>query len=260
MGLELDSTIMEARLPDDKLKKLRSLLTRYSVCRKIRLKELQSLLGLLNFCCSVVLPGRTFLHRLTDLTCKVHKPHHRITLNRESRQNIKAWQIFLEHFNGRQLLLEQRWLSNAAIHLFTDAAGALGFAAIYKYQWFYGTWPPQLKPFNITFKELFPIALAFELWGHLFHNHCIILHSDNKAVVHILNKQTSKESKIMKLVRRLVIAAMKYNVLFRSEHIQGKANVLPDLLSHLQVERFKEMAPHMDPNPTEIPHHLLVVS
>ena len=91
MGLELDSITMEARLPLEKLEKLRALLTHYTTKRKITVKALQSLLGLLNFCCNVVVPGRTFMRRLTDLTTKVTKPSHFITLNSDSRRDIKAW-------------------------------------------------------------------------------------------------------------------------------------------------------------------------
>ena len=78
MGLELDSETMEARLPPGKLANLR-LLNQYKCKRKIKLKELQSLLGLLNFCCQVVVPGRSFMRRLTDLTCKVSNPNNHIT-------------------------------------------------------------------------------------------------------------------------------------------------------------------------------------
>ena len=88
MGFELDSVKMEGSLPQDKLAKLRSQLCLISRCRKCLLRDLQSLLWLLNFCCQVVVPGRPFMHRLTDLTVKAKKPHHHITFNRESRRDI----------------------------------------------------------------------------------------------------------------------------------------------------------------------------
>ena len=76
MGLQLNKTQMVTMLPDDKLLKLRSLLTTFKSNRKIKLRDLQSL-GLLNFCCQVVLPGRAFLRELTDLTKGILKPHHK---------------------------------------------------------------------------------------------------------------------------------------------------------------------------------------
>lgn len=51
---------MEARLPQHELTKLKSLLDFHSRKRKITLKDLKSLIGLLNFCCLVVVPGRSF--------------------------------------------------------------------------------------------------------------------------------------------------------------------------------------------------------
>ena len=114
-----------------------------------------------------------------------------------------------------------------------------------------------MTKYNITFKELFPIVLAIELWGSSLHTKCMILHSDNYAVVHIINKHTSKDSDIMKLVRRLVLACMQYNILIQAKHIPGKTNILPDLLSRLQVKQFQQLAPHMDKVSTKVPENLL---
>ncbi len=59
-GIEIDSTLMMSRLPEDKVVKIRQLLGSFEKRRKISLKELQSLIGLLNFATSVVVPGRAF--------------------------------------------------------------------------------------------------------------------------------------------------------------------------------------------------------
>ena len=67
-GITLDSINQEARLPEDKLQKCRLLLESFCRRRKVTLRELQSLIGLLNFTCSVIVPGRAFLRRLIDLT------------------------------------------------------------------------------------------------------------------------------------------------------------------------------------------------
>lgn len=257
MGLEIDSIKMEARLPRDKLAKLHELLNFYKTRRKIKLRDLQSLLGLLNFCCKVVLPGRAFLRRLFDLTKGVLKPHHRITLSKEARRDLTAWHLFIDHFNGKHILLDQKWLTNDAVHLFTDASGSIGFGAILDTHWFYGPWPAQYTTANITYKEFFPITLALEIWGSKLANKCIVLHSDNAAVVHIINKQSCKEAQIMFLVRRLVLACMKHNILVRSEHLSGKRNTLADMLSRLQIEDFRRNAPFADKVATHVPSALL---
>ena len=57
MGIVLDSTHMEARLPEDKLARIKQLLDSFSARRSARLVDLQSLIGTLQFACKVVVPG-----------------------------------------------------------------------------------------------------------------------------------------------------------------------------------------------------------
>ena len=97
----------------------------------------------------------------------------------------------------------------------------------------------------VTILELFPSVLATEIWGAIMRNHCIVFFSDNHAVVDIVNKQTSREPKIMVFVRRLVLNCLKYNILFKSKHISDILNRECDSLSRLQVDKFK-LAPHAD--------------
>ena len=59
-GIELDTMKMEARLPEDKLAKCCLLILEFLTKKKVTLTKLQSLIGLLNFTCSVIVPGRTF--------------------------------------------------------------------------------------------------------------------------------------------------------------------------------------------------------
>ena len=100
-GIELDSVLMEARLPPDKLVKYHDLIASSLRRRKITLREIQSLTGLLNFACTVVVPGRAFLQRLIDLTIGIHGPQFLIRLTREVKEDLKVWQQFLAGFNGR---------------------------------------------------------------------------------------------------------------------------------------------------------------
>jgi len=86
---------------------------------------------------------------------------------------------------------------------------------------------------------------------------CIVFFSDNHAVVDIINKQTSRERSVMFLVRKLVLNCLKYNILFRSKHVPGILNCECDLLSRLQVEKFKHIAPRADDQPTPVPSNLL---
>ena len=68
LGVELDSELMEVRLPKDKLEKLKTILSSFLHTKKVTLIELQSLIGFLNFAYAVVSPGHAFLRRIIDLT------------------------------------------------------------------------------------------------------------------------------------------------------------------------------------------------
>ncbi len=259
LGITLDTVLMEARLPLDKIQKLRSALNNTFKKRTIRLRDLQSLLGLLNFACRVIVPGRAFMQRLYKLTAGVVNPRHHVTLNQEARRDLAAWKLFLDFFNGKSMLLDYKWVSAPVLNLATDSAGSLGFAAIFGSHYLFGRWPQQWLNFDITDKELLPIVLAVEIWGNEMENRCIVFHCDNIAVVHIINKQSAKKSSTMVLVRRLVLACMTHNLLFQALHIPGAANILADTLSRLQVARFKALSVNMDPEATPVPARLLQI-
>ena len=78
---ELDTTRMEARLPADKLQRTRDLLHSFTTLRSVRLVELQSLIGTLQFAYKAVVPGRTFLQRMINLTRGALSRFHHIRLN-----------------------------------------------------------------------------------------------------------------------------------------------------------------------------------
>lgn len=56
----------------------------------------------------------------------------------------------------------------------------------------------------------------------------------------------------MKLMRRLMIAALIYNIYFHAEHIPGLYNTAADLLSRLQIQHFRASFPEMDNESTAV--------
>ena len=83
--IDIDLDKMEARLTPLKVERVRESFREMKVKTQTTLRKLQSLIGLLNFACSVVVPGRAFLRRLIDLTCGVSKPHELIELTEENK-------------------------------------------------------------------------------------------------------------------------------------------------------------------------------
>ena len=256
-GIELDSVSFEARLPLDKLDKCLVAISHFLTRKKVTLKEIQSLTGLLNFACSVVLPGRAFLRRLIDLTLGLRSPHHYVWLNGEVKADLQIWQSFLTSFNGRTFFLEDTWYSSDKLQLYTDAAGALGFGAVFLSRWCYGKLPDNWLYKNIAILEFYPVVLSLYLWGHEMRNRCILFFTDNEALVHAINKQSCRDKALMFFMRKLVLVCLQNNILFKAKHVKGVHNTLADSLSRLQVENFKRLAPaHMEHCPTDIPLHL----
>ena len=88
-------------------------------------------------------------------------------------------------------------------------------------------------------------------------NRCVAFHTDNAAIVDIINRQTSKHRLVMILVRDLVLTSLKYNILFRARHIPAVHNSGADYISRFQVEQFKQISLEADFLPTPVPANLL---
>ena len=76
---------MEARLPQEKLGRLRRSLQNWHSRKAARKREILSLLGLLQHAAKVVRPGRTFMRRMFDTTMKVKELNQVVRLNKEFR-------------------------------------------------------------------------------------------------------------------------------------------------------------------------------
>ena len=252
-GIELDSMLMEACLPRDKISKCMLLLEKFLYCKKVTLRELQSLIGLLNFACSVIVPGRAFLRRLIDLTMGHSKPQHFIRLTQTSRADLRICHQFLCDFHGRSFFLDDVWLDSEVLHLYTDASGSLGFGAIFGTQWFCGRWADRVS-ISLSVLEFFPFLLSILIWGGSMRNRRILFFTDNEALVHVINRSSFRNPRLMFFVRHLVLACLHYNILFRARHVPGVHNQLADSLSRLQVQRFRKLATqYVQPIPTVIP-------
>ena len=64
LGIEIETTVMQAWLPEDKKAMMVTLIGTMLRKEKMRVREVQVLLGHWNFACFVVRAGRTFCRRL----------------------------------------------------------------------------------------------------------------------------------------------------------------------------------------------------
>jgi hypothetical protein len=169
------------------------------------------------------------------------------------------WLQFLIEFNGQCYIPEKTWLSNDTLALLTDSSGSLelGCGAYFCGCWAQFGWPSSWKNWpilrNMSLLELIPVVVALYLWANILQAKKILFHIDNLALMIIINKRTSKDKQIMKLVRPLVLLTMLNDIQFKDRHINTTENSIADALSRFQMDRFRLLAPQAEKQPVPIP-------
>ena len=254
LGIEIDTVSSQLRLPDEKLLRLRSLLTEWGDRKACNRRDLESLVGTLNHACKVVRSGRAFLRRMLDLLCGMpaHRPIH---LNRAFRSDLLWWHTFVADWNGISYLPPSLHLPQ--LEMSSDASGSWGCGAWYGTHWFQFRWDEISLPLPIMVKELLPIVLAGWVWGHTWTGYRIICHCDNQAVVAALRSRSSKQSHIMHMLRTLAFVEAVHGFSLAPQYVHTRANYLADDLSRNFMSSFFTKVPQADCMPTPLPHPLL---
>ena len=198
---------MVARLPEDKPARIKMLLYSFKGRHSACLIKLQSLIGTLQFASKVVVPGRTFLQRMINLTLGVPSWFHHVCLNKEFFGDLSMWRVFLTSRNGCSFFLDSFLTAAPNLELYTDAASTVGFGGYFNGKWFQGRWPHDLlinklpvSGISIEWQELFPIVIACALWHPHFSGKRLQFWCNNESVVAIINLGHSKAPRVMDLI------------------------------------------------------------
>ena len=237
LGILIDTQAFELRLPRDKVQRLRSLLQAWSSKKKATKKELESLLGHLSHAASVVRQGRTFLRQLFDL---LHIPSWFVRLNLGARADLAWWKCFLQNWNGSSFFP----LPVPATHVHSDASGSYGCGAVSDdLNWFQVQWPTHWADVDISAKELAPVVIAAAIWGSRWESKHICFHSDNMAVVAVLNTRSAKSPLLMHLLRCFAFYSAYFRFHFTARHVPGVLNTAADALSRNNLQLFSSLVP-----------------
>jgi hypothetical protein len=270
LGIHLDAANMRASLPHQRLEDLKQLAALW-VKKKERatIHELQSLTGILNFACKVVRPGRYYLRRIINHTSRMLR-----TLKNPGswaawlippavKEDIQWWLDFADKWNGISLLYEADWhesnSTNSTLELETDACGT-GFGAVYKGEWFAGTWSAEqlkvahrVKHISMPYLELHTLVQAAATWGHQWSRRKVRFLTDAEVNVQAILAKDSKDPHSMHLLRQLCTIAAKHGFDFQCSHIPGLTNVAADALSrHGDCSVFRTARPQADATATAI--------
>ena len=167
---------------------LQNLLQHWSTRKACTRRDLKSLLGHLSHAATVIRPGCVFLRILFSLPLQVLNPSHFKRLNVEAKADIAWWQCLLCHWNSSSFFP----LPTPSHHIYSDASGSFGCGALCPYQktWFQLQWPrawDELHP-----KSLFPLFWPLHCGGPPGCKDQVCFHSDNEAVVTIIQKWHAK--------------------------------------------------------------------
>lgn len=248
LGIELDSILMQARLPSDKLAKARNTVNDLLKRATIPHRELESAVGFLSFAAKVVVPGRAFLRRLFDA---IRRPVAIIRITSDMKADLLWWKDFLKDWNGLKLL--RLVVDRQEAHIWTDASGSLGMGG-YRLDH-----PSQLSSVtdifsirvpsrhmlkDIQFKEMKAILHAIQLWLPKLQGIRLFLYCDNGACVYGLQK-LSMNGPAMAPLRSIAMLLAKYDIMLTPTWIPTKANELADDLSRFRYRKIADKYPQL---------------
>ena len=248
LGIELDTILMEARLPPEKLAKAIELVNAALRKKSISIENLQSLVGFLAFAAKVVIPGRAFLRRLYDA---LSAEYSKIRITSAMKEDLRWWRDFLPKWNGIRLLRKNRPI----IRIWTDASGNYGIGGYMLFegeniecmaapQVFSMRFPTRERAKHINVKEMRAILHALKLFGPSAAGCCIKIHCDNSAVAEGLKKSSIKGG-AMKPLRAIAMKIALLDIAIESIWIPTKENLLADLLSRGRFDKIANYYPHL---------------
>ena len=99
-------------------------------------------------------------------------------------------------------------------------------------------WPDEWDKVGIMCKELVPISFSCAVWGSVLSKKHVYFHCDNLSLVNSLNKGSSKDSSVMKLLRTLWLFVAYFDISTTATHVPGAHNITADHLSRNNMTEF----------------------
>jgi hypothetical protein len=236
LGVLFNTKSMTMSVTPERLSEISHLIDSWLIKRKATKKQLQSLIGKLQFIAKCVRSGRIFISRLLTIIPKLHKQHHRFSINQEFRRDLLWWQKFLKVFNGTTIIPDMAWLSPHSE--FATDASLKACGGWYNNQYFSCVFPVHIvdKDHHISTLELLTVMIALKLWASHFSNKRLKIHCDNEASVQVINTGRTKDRQMLSIVREIAFISAVHNIQVKGTHVKGVENTFSDLLSRAPVD------------------------
>ena len=259
LGVEIDTTLLQARIPHDKLVRAASEAALLLQPVRVSYKALQCVIGFLQHCSKVVRLGRARLQALySDLSSFPPHQHAVRRLSHDSRDDLAWWRDTLPFFNGIYLFNKSRPL----IALYTDACN-LGLGLFFFHMssqdhardWMSAA--PHLpsthaaiidassacgEVAHINTKEVSAILQAFLTYGPIWAHHRVLAFTDSAIAFHGMSKQALRGPAHRPLLMLLSIAAA-FDIEIQPLWLSSSDNLLADALSRSDYTTIANICP-----------------
>ena len=177
LGITLDNARMEARLPVEKLQRVRAAVQEWKSATK---REILSLVGLLQHATKVVRAGRTFLSRMYSAAARVPELDYYTRLNKDFRSDLAWWHTFLADWNGVSFFQVANTPPRPSLTIQTDASGGVGLCRVLQRKL---GGPLNGLPFQSWQRSWFPLYyICCAVWGPQMMRKVTLFQCDNMAV------------------------------------------------------------------------------
>ena len=112
---------------------------------------------------------------------------------------------------------------------------------VYKNDWLYTDWErdwPEVSHMHINHKEALSLVLAARRWASDWVGKRVIIYSDNKAAVGMLNKGYTKARPVLQSLREVFWLSMQYDFIIEAVYLKGESNLFSDTVSRLTTNNY----------------------
>lgn len=261
LGIGLDTIHMSLFLPEEKATKYHYELTAFLRKKRPKVREWQKMAGRLAHAAQVIPSGRVFIGSTYSRLSGVLAQHQskRRGISAEVHEDLNVWLVFLESVTVRRHFSLLSPGKSSIPPIYTDASSSVGYGGVCGQQWFAGRWPAgKFTHRNIAFLELYAVLVALQLWVPRDADMTVRVYTDNQALVPVLNKLSSRDATLRRLLRRIALLCLDRNCLLFVTHVAGAANIGPDLLSRGLLPEFCQRFPDCAGGRAQVPPQVRV--
>jgi len=259
LGVQLDSIHCTLACTEQRLVEIKSIIhpiiNTNTIHHTLRCSTILSIVGKFSFAAQVLPGARPFMRRMIDIT-RDRSHSTRIRLSTAFKVDLQYWYQHITIWNGRQL-----WCTPEPITIVSDASLA-GFGFYLESipsqiqlnlpdnlqigSSFLGLWSSCHAEYHSTHRgiswcELFSVLAAVLIYAPYLKHQSLLLVVDNQTDVYIINRQSTRSTRLAILLRALYDITIIHNIHLTAIHRSGEHNILADYLSRPALHLYQPL-------------------